>query len=132
MLSVGDVFCMKKTEKKIYLKADDFIQQIENDPTMYEDFKKILTSDERFDIKYKKRCRCCDTGKIDFKGTTMSSQEDYNKYSMSLEWYINCRVYYDEAHNNIELEQLCFFKKCTNLDDFIINNIKESKLKILQ
>ena len=128
MLSGSDVLGM---EKKIYLKADDLIQQIENDPTMYQDFKNILTSDERFDIKYKKRCRCCDTGKIDFKGTTMSSQEDCNKYSMSLEWYIDRRVYYDEAHNNIELEQLYFFKKCTNLDDFIINNLKESKLKIL-
>ena len=128
MLSVGDVFCMKKTEKKIYLNASCVIQQIENDSTMYKDFKKILTSDERFNIKYKKRCRCCDTGKIDFKETTICTQNCGQTCKTSLELHMDCRFCYNKTKNDIEFSPLASSEACTNLDNFIIKNIKAPKM----
>ena len=127
MLSGSDVFGTEEQEKRILLLAGDLIQQIENDSTMYKDFKKILTSDERFNIKYKKRCRCCDTGKIDFKETTICTQNCGQTCKTSLELHMDCRFCYNKTKNDIELSPLARSQACTNLDNFIIKNIKAPK-----
>ena len=128
MLSGSDVFGMQSNYKPILLPEGYLIQQIENDSTMYEDFKNILTQDKRFNIKYKKRCYCCcDTGKIDFKETTMDNQNEYNQYSKSLAWYIENTFFYDKVDDSIKACLLSNFKPCTNLDDFITIKIKAPK-----
>ena len=127
MLSVGDVLGMEKSDEMNYVPVDYLIQQLENNHTMYEDFKKILTRDKRFNIKYKKRCRCCDTDKIDFEETTMHNQNKHAPCSKSLEWYMGNTFYYDKTDDSIKACLLSNFKACTNLDDFITMNIKAPK-----
>ena len=132
MLSVGDVFGAKKKPiyKPILLPADYLIQQIENDSTMYERFKYILINDARFNIKYKKRCYCCcDTNKIDFKETTMYSQNDDNHCNESLEWYMGNTFYYYKTSDNIVISKIPNFEACTNLDNFIAKNITAPKVE---
>ena len=128
MLSVCDVLGMEQRDDIIYLNTSCVIQQIENDPTMYQDFKNILDKDENFNVKYKKRCYCCcDTDKIDFKGITICVQNDDHPHRESFEWYIEKRFNHNTTKDRIEIDMSYNCKAYDDLDNFIIKNIKAPK-----